>query len=191
MNASRMRRPSAVRTGMFCRLGSVDASRPVTAVACENVVCTPPGARVDHRAAACRCTWTSASPARDTRASASAADSRPRAPAARPRRSTAGRSASSCLTGSFIRSNRISHSCFGEPRLNGRAGELVRLLLERVHALAQLAALRGEQRRVDEHAGALHAEQHVAHRQLDRRRRCARASRRARSAAQRCDAAAA
>ena len=42
MNASRMRRPSAVRTGMFCRFGSVDASRPVTAVACENVVCTRP-----------------------------------------------------------------------------------------------------------------------------------------------------
>ena len=42
MNASRMRRPSAVRTGMFCRLGSFDASRPVTAVACENVVCTRP-----------------------------------------------------------------------------------------------------------------------------------------------------
>ena len=42
MNASRMRRPSAVRTGMFCRLGSFDASRPVTAVACPNVVCTRP-----------------------------------------------------------------------------------------------------------------------------------------------------
>ncbi len=42
MNASRMRRPSAVRTGMFCRLGSVDARRPVTAVACANVVCTRP-----------------------------------------------------------------------------------------------------------------------------------------------------
>ena len=42
MNASRMRRPSAVRTGMFCRFGSLDASRPVTAVAWENVVCTRP-----------------------------------------------------------------------------------------------------------------------------------------------------
>ena len=34
MNASRMRRPSAVRTGMFCRFGSVEESRPVTATAC-------------------------------------------------------------------------------------------------------------------------------------------------------------
>ena len=42
MNASRMRRPSTVRTGMFCRLGSVDASLPVTAVVCENVVCSRP-----------------------------------------------------------------------------------------------------------------------------------------------------
>jgi hypothetical protein len=33
-NASRIRRPSAVRIGMFCRLGSFDASRPVTATAC-------------------------------------------------------------------------------------------------------------------------------------------------------------
>ena len=34
MKAARTRRPSAVRTGMFCRLGSFEASRPVTATAC-------------------------------------------------------------------------------------------------------------------------------------------------------------
>ena len=34
MNASRMRRPSGVRTGMFCRFGSLLESRPVTATAC-------------------------------------------------------------------------------------------------------------------------------------------------------------
>ena len=33
MKAERMRRPSAVRTGMFCRLGSTEDSRPVTATA--------------------------------------------------------------------------------------------------------------------------------------------------------------
>jgi hypothetical protein len=33
--ASRMRRPSSVRTGMFCRFGSVEASRPVFAPAME------------------------------------------------------------------------------------------------------------------------------------------------------------
>ena len=33
--ASRMRRPSSVRTGMFCRFGSVEASRPVLAPAME------------------------------------------------------------------------------------------------------------------------------------------------------------
>jgi hypothetical protein len=37
-----MRRPSAVRIGMFCRLGSVEASRPVTAVAWPKLVCTRP-----------------------------------------------------------------------------------------------------------------------------------------------------
>src|SRR5262252_163452 len=49
MNASRMRRPSAVRTGMFCRLGSEEASRPVTAVAWLNVVCTRPVRRFELR----------------------------------------------------------------------------------------------------------------------------------------------
>ncbi len=29
MKAVRMRRPSSVRTGMFCRLGSVEERRPV------------------------------------------------------------------------------------------------------------------------------------------------------------------
>ena len=48
-------------------------------------------------------------------------------------------------------------------------GELIRLLLEREHLLAELAALRGEQRRVDHHAVALHPEQDLAHRHLDRR----------------------
>ena len=42
MKHSRMRRPAAVRIGMFCRLGSFDDSRPVTAVVCEYVVCTRP-----------------------------------------------------------------------------------------------------------------------------------------------------
>ena len=34
MKASRTRRPSAVRIGMFCRFGSLLESRPVTATAC-------------------------------------------------------------------------------------------------------------------------------------------------------------
>jgi hypothetical protein len=42
MKAARMRRPSGVRIGMFCRLGSELDSRPVTAVACEKLVCTRP-----------------------------------------------------------------------------------------------------------------------------------------------------
>ena len=37
-NVSRMRRPSAVRTGMFCRFGSVEDSRPVRAMVWLNVV---------------------------------------------------------------------------------------------------------------------------------------------------------
>ena len=35
MKHSRMRRPAGVRIGMFCRLGSLDESLPVTAVVCE------------------------------------------------------------------------------------------------------------------------------------------------------------
>ena len=42
MKAERMRRPSVVRTGMFCRLGSDEAKRPVTATAWEKLVCTRP-----------------------------------------------------------------------------------------------------------------------------------------------------
>ena len=67
--------------------------------------------------------------------------------AARPRRSTAGRSPSSSPPAASSCSNRISPSCFGEPRLNGWPASCVGLLLERHHALAELAALRGEQRR--------------------------------------------
>jgi hypothetical protein len=35
MKHSRMRRPAAVRRGMFCWLGSFEDSLPVTAVVCE------------------------------------------------------------------------------------------------------------------------------------------------------------
>ena len=41
------------------------------------------------------------------------------------------------------------------------------LRLDREHFLAQLAALRGQHRAVDQHAVALHPEQHLAHRHLD------------------------
>ena len=38
MNARRIRRPSAVRIGMFCRLGSCEDSRPVAAITWLKVV---------------------------------------------------------------------------------------------------------------------------------------------------------
>jgi hypothetical protein len=40
--ASRILRPSSVLTGMFCRLGSFDDSRPVEATAWLKEVCTRP-----------------------------------------------------------------------------------------------------------------------------------------------------
>jgi hypothetical protein len=43
----------------------------------------------------------------------------------------------------------------------------MRLLLERHHALAQLATLLRQKRTVDQHAVALHREQHFTHRHLD------------------------
>ena len=42
MNAWRMRLPSCVRIGMFCKLGSLDDNRPVTATAWWYEVCTRP-----------------------------------------------------------------------------------------------------------------------------------------------------
>ena len=42
-----MRRPSSVRTGMFCRFGSVDDSRPVAAMVWLKVVWMRPSAAVD------------------------------------------------------------------------------------------------------------------------------------------------
>ena len=41
-----MRRPSSVRTGMFCRFGSVDDSRPVAATVCMNVVWMRPSSAI-------------------------------------------------------------------------------------------------------------------------------------------------
>src|SRR6266702_6132402 len=40
MKARRIRRPSSVRIGMFCRLGSNEARRPVLVDASANEVCT-------------------------------------------------------------------------------------------------------------------------------------------------------
>ena len=42
-----MRRPSSVRIGMFCRLGSVDDSRPVAAIIWLNVVWMRPSSATD------------------------------------------------------------------------------------------------------------------------------------------------
>ena len=56
MNAERISRPSSVRMGMFCRLGSLELSRPVAATTWLNDACTRPvsdwiivGQRVDVR----------------------------------------------------------------------------------------------------------------------------------------------
>ena len=42
MKAARMRRPSSPRMGMFCRLGSLELSRPVAAPVWLKMVCTRP-----------------------------------------------------------------------------------------------------------------------------------------------------
>ena len=46
---ARMRRPTSLRIGMFCRFGLLDDSRPVAATAWLNDVCRRPVARVDQR----------------------------------------------------------------------------------------------------------------------------------------------
>ncbi len=57
----------------------------------------------------------------------------------------------------------------GRAQVERLPGQLVRLLLQRDDALAQLAALAREQRGVDQDAVALHAEQHLAHGHLELR----------------------
>ena len=47
MKAARILRPSSVRIGMFCRLGSTEDSRPVVVAASENDVWTRPDLRID------------------------------------------------------------------------------------------------------------------------------------------------
>jgi hypothetical protein len=55
----------------------------------------------------------------------------------------------------------------GRAQVERAAGELVGLLLEREHALAERPALAAQQIRVDQHAVALHPEQDLAHRHLE------------------------
>ena len=55
----------------------------------------------------------------------------------------------------------------GAREVEGLAGELVRLRLQRHHLDAQLVALRGEEGRVDQHAVALHREEHAGDGHLD------------------------
>src|SRR5439155_429418 len=45
MNAARISRPSSVRIGMFCKLGSLELSRPVAVPVCEKLVCRRPVSR--------------------------------------------------------------------------------------------------------------------------------------------------
>ncbi len=70
--------------------------------------------------------------------------------------------------GSFILPNRISPSCRGEARLNGCPASSYACCSSAIAFVAELAALRGEQRGVDHHALALHPEEHLAHGHLDR-----------------------
>ena len=69
MKAARISRPSAVRTGMFCRLGLVDERRPVAVPTWLNVVWTRPSEStrrgsesryVERSLASWRCSRTSA-----------------------------------------------------------------------------------------------------------------------------------
>jgi hypothetical protein len=142
MNARRMRRPSAVRIGMFCRFGSDDDRRPWP---------SPPGGRRCERGrspggswpAACPCRCPSAWTGCDAREAASAADSPWRAPAARPRPWTARPWASSCAARGSCKLGRTGSpaSCFGEPRLKAWPASLWASILQRLHALAELGAL--------------------------------------------------
>ena len=114
-NADRIRRPSSVRIGMFCRFGSVEESRPVAAIVCMYVVWMRPSSAIDFN-----------SPSTVTR---SRAASRCRSSASRngcsvlPYRSA--RASASVVYPVLVRlvfgmpslSNRITCSCFGEPRL--------------------------------------------------------------------------
>ncbi len=163
-----MRRPSAVRTGMFCRLGSDDASLPVTAVAWLNVVCTRPvrglticgslSVYVDFSFDSARCSSSTFGSG-----------------------IVGGELGQHVLVRRRLARCRLAHrrqlhlveqdlaQLLRRREVEGLPGELIGLVLQRHDLGAELAALRREQRRVEHHAFALHLEQHFAHGHLDRR----------------------
>ena len=117
-NASRMRRPSSVRIGMFCRFGSVEAKRPVDAPQ-SNMTCAPGPYRVDvilQRIGVGRFQLAQLTPVQHARRQFMF--SRQILKHIRP----GGIGPGLALLAAFnpISSNRISPSCLGEPTLNLR-----------------------------------------------------------------------
>ena len=118
-NASRIFLPSSLRIGMFCKLGSVEASRPVLVPAIEYEVCTRPvsgwicscnaSVYVDFNLLSCRQSRT-----RPGRTCSIASSSRTSTPVAY----------APVLPffppGMLISSNNISPSCLGDPKLKLR-----------------------------------------------------------------------
>ncbi len=136
--APRILRPSSVRIGMFCRLGSFERQPPGRGRGQHVGGVHAAGLGHDLLDQRIRCRCRSASAAGASRASPAAARGPgPPAPRARRHRWHRPRSWSCCRRRCPCSSNRISPSCLGEPRLKGRPASLMRLLLALGHALAE------------------------------------------------------
>ena len=131
MNASRMRRPSAVRTGMFCRFGIVRREPPGDRRRLPERRVHAAGSRIHHPRQLVGVGRLQLRQRAMLEQELSAADSRRRAPAALLRRSTAVRSPSSSARAASSAGTGSRPDLLGRAQVERLPGQLVRLLLER------------------------------------------------------------
>ena len=157
------------RCGPGCSAGwgRSTASRPVTATAWTKLVCTRPVAGIDHLR---QLVGVGALELGEAAVFEHLLRQRV---VLRPACSSTSSSVEGAPDGVFFTtgrpcwSNRISASCLGELRLKGWPASCVGLGFELHHLAAEFVALLRQRGRVDQHAVALHAEQHFGHRQFD------------------------
>ena len=167
MKHSRMRRPAAVRIGMFCRLGSFEESRPGDRGGLRVGRVHPPGGRVDAPRQL-------VGVGRLELGERAVLEDQPR------QRMVERQLGERILVGRGLPRRRLLlHrqllpleqdllDLLGRAEVEGLAGRGVGLLFFLQDLLAELVALRLELRPVEQHAVALHAEQHRQRRHLDR-----------------------
>ena len=162
MKAWRMRLPSSVRIGMFCRLGSVEDSRPVRGDRHREAGVHAPGLRVDLLRPARRRRWIfSFCSCRQSRMRARQFVALVGQRSAAPRQSVPQAPVFIRLPpGSFISSNSTSPSCLGLPTLNVAAGQAVDLCSITAMRCSKSTDMRRRSSASTLTPGALHVQQH-------------------------------